>query len=391
MNTSAGKVVLPHAVAARPAAQKPAVRPAAPIAKKVLGKKSGPAVQKPLGSASPKAAKPMPALKQGAAPMPGAKILTMPKPANAKRSGIQVPALLKPVAVFFAMIGHALSGLFSHLHIPKPSRGAVLIAVGSLAAVALAAVVVVNSGLFAVTDIQVKGTEHVEQATAEALVEIPEGASLLNVDTQPILDALSSSPWVKDVTIERVWPHGLVVTPVERKVRAIAYVSADEVAWAVGDDGAWIAPVSLSVAVDANGNEVELGEDGSVPEGATQLSAYDAALRVAKDAGCMLLTDVPSDASPKSGEPVSSKVVLAGLDYVNGFSASFAGQIKSLSVASVEAISANLTSGIEVSLGAPEHIAEKERVVTKLLEQEAGVTYVNVREPGAYTFRSAPQ
>ena len=66
-------------------------------------------------------------------------------------------------------------------------------------------------------------------------------------------------------------------------------------------------------------------------------------------------------------------------------------QVKDLSIASTEAISANLTSGIEVSLGKPERIVEKERVVTKLLEQEGGVTYINVREPGAYTFRSAPQ
>ena len=30
------------------------------------------------------------------------------------------------------------------------------------------------------------------------------------------------------------------------------------------------------------------------------------------------------------------------------------------------------------------------RVVTKLLSQVAGVTYINVRSPGNYTFRNAP-
>ena len=94
---------------------------------------------------------------------------------------------------------------------------------------------------------------------------------------------------------------------------------------------------------------------------------------------------------PKSGEPVNSDVVLAGLEYANGFSSEFVAQIKSLSVSSVEAISAYLISGVEVSLGAPDNITEKERVVTKLLSQETGVSFINVREPGAYTFRSAPQ
>ena len=175
---------------------------------------------------------------------------------------------------------------------------------------------------------------------------------------------------VKDVSIERSWPHTLIITPVERQMKAMAYITADEIAWAIGEDGTWIAPVTLLAAVDAEGNEVEVGEDGSVPEGCTLLSGQDAALRVAQESGCLLLTDVPSDVSPKSGEGVSAKVVLAGLEYANGFSPEFVSQIKSLSVASVEAISANLTSGVEVSLGAPDNIVEKERVVTKLLSQE---------------------
>ncbi|MFR3451372.1 MAG: cell division protein FtsQ/DivIB [Collinsella sp.] len=205
-----------------------------------------------------------------------------------------------------------------------------------------------------------------------------------------IYDSLKAIPWVKGVDVKREWPHTLVVTPVERKMSAIAFITADEVAWAIGEDGTWIAPLSLVVAVDGEGNEVALNDDGSVPEGAAQLPAFEAALRIAQDSGSLLLTDVPSDISPKGGEPVNAKVVLAGLDYANGFSDEFVAQIKDISVASVEAISANLVSGVEVSLGKPQNIVEKERVVTKLLAEHQGVTYINVREPGAYTFRSTP-
>lgn len=312
-----------------------------------------------------------------------------PRPAVSGKSA--AAAFRRLLLGVFATIAGALSGLIGKLGIPKPSRAVLAVAAGSLIALAVAVVVVVNSALFAATDIQVEGSAHLEQQAAQALVEVPDGTTLLNVDEGAILEQLAASPWVKDVEIERVWPHTLVITPVERQVKAIAYITADEIAWAIGEDGTWIAPVTLLVAVDAEGNEVEVGEDGSVPEGATLLSGQDAALRVAQAAGCLLLTDVPSDVSPKSGESVSSKVVLAGLEYANGFSPEFVSQIKSLSVASVEAISANLTSGVEVSLGAPENITEKERVVTKLLSQETGVTFINVREPGAYTFRSAPQ
>lgn len=306
-------------------------------------------------------------------------------------SGGVLKRALSPLAGVASAIGSFFSSLTSRLNIPTPSRSVVFVAAGGFIAVILLAVVIANSSLLAATEVRVMGSDHMDQATAEALVDVPDGTTLLNVDEDAILEQLQASPWIKDIEIERAWPHTLVITPVERKISAIAYVTADEVAWAIGDDGTWIAPVTLLAAVDAEGNEVEVGEDGSVPEGATLLSGQDAALRVAQDAGCLLLTDVPSDVSPKSGESVNSKVVLAGLEYANGFSPEFVAQIKSMSVASVEAISANLLSGVEVSLGAPDNIVEKERVVTKLLAEQTGVTYINVREPGAYTFRSAPQ
>ena len=59
-----------------------------------------------------------------------------------------------------------------------------------------------------------------------------------------------------------------------------------------------------------------------------------------------------------------------------------------MSLESVDAISANLTSGVEVSLGSPENIALKERVVTELLDQVEGITYINVRDPENPTYRA---
>ena len=43
-----------------------------------------------------------------------------------------------------------------------------------------------------------------------------------------------------------------------------------------------------------------------------------------------------------------------------------------------------------LDLAYPDDIAKKERIVTKLLSQVEGVTYINVRSPGNYTFRNAP-
>jgi len=249
-----------------------------------------------------------------------------------------------------------------------------------LAVLVVVAIVVINSG----TDIQIQGSEHVTKHDAIQLIDLPEGTSLFNVDPDQITEDLKQNPWVSGVDVQRQFPHTLIITPTERKVIAIAYISSDDLAWAIGDDDTWIAPLSTSVEVDDQGNVITTGQ------GSNTLTGIDAALALAKHYGAVLLTDVSADVAPVSGQAVNSKAVKAGLDYVRGFSSEFLGQVKDISTPSVEAISANLNNGIEVSLGDSDDIAKKERVVTKLLSQVEGVTYINVRSPGNYTFRNAP-
>ncbi len=402
-----------RSAAARPAPSRPAVRsvphragaPAAshPISPRKRTSHTAPRTVPATVKAAPRrtsapSVQPAPSRPLAKGPSSARPILRMPKVGAPKRpqGGAAGPARPKPqkAAGAPAPLARAFSGaaaVLGRLPLPHLKRGPVLIAAGVLVLLALVALVVANSPLLAATDIQVKGSAHVDQQTVEQLVQVPDGTTLLNVDEASITASLTANPWIDGVQIERKFPHTLIITPHERTVRAVAYITSDDIAWAISDDGIWIAPLSLSVAVDAEGNEVAASSDGSWPEGATVLSGVDAALQVARDNSALLLTDVPSDANPSSGKAVSSEVVLAGLEYARGFSSSFLEQVKDLSIASVEAISANLTSGVEVSLGDPDNITEKERVVTRLLEEQTGVTYINVREPGAYTFRSAPQ
>lgn len=373
------------------------------------------------------------------------------------RGGSGVLAVVAaPVALVRGVLGR-----IPHPRIPgKMVAGAAAV----LALVAVVALVVVNSALFTATNIIVNGSGHVSQGTAEQLIEVPAGTTLLNVDEAAIASSLESNPWVRGVTVERQFPDTLIITPTEWEVSAIAYITASDVAWAISGDNKWISPISLTVTVDAEGNIVSEGAstagaagdaetgatgddaagdaatggdasagtsgdaatgdgttdatadgatdgasadgtsgdatanttttDGSTtttnPDGTQTLTGIAAAQAIARRDGAVLFTDIASDVEPVSGQEVTSEVILAGLEYARGFSSEFIAQIKEISLTSVEAISADLDSGVEVSLGAPEDIALKERVVTRLLEQEQGVTYINVRTPDNYSFRSAP-
>ena len=357
-----------------------------PAAKKVVRPAARPSVtSKPATGAKPSRPMALPTPSLGAKATRPGRVLGASKPrmltsvsASAKpQSGKKG---FNPLSSIGALANHAM-GAASAVKGKGKIMGGILAA---LAVLAVVAVVVINSGLFAATDIQIQASEHVTKHDAIQLIDLPENTSLFNVNPDQITEGLKQNPWVSGVDVQRQFPHTLIITPTERKVIAIAYISSDDLAWAIGDDDTWIAPLSTSVDVDDQGNVITTGE------GANTLNGIDAALALAKHYGAVLLTDVSADVAPVSGQAVNSKAVKAGLDYVRGFSSEFLGQVKDISTPSVEAISANLDNGIEVSLGDSDDIAKKERIVTKLLSQVEGVTYINVRSPGNYTFRNAP-
>lgn len=342
--------------------------------------------------------------------------------------------VLGAAALPFRAVGRVVQGALTGKIIAIAVAVALVLAVGSI--------VVVNGPFFAATDVQFEGSAHLSAENARKTMSIPDGTTLLNVNEDAIAQSVGGNPWISGVSVERRFPHTLVITPQERSVSAIVYISADDVAWAVGDDQTWIAPVSLSVTVDAGGaivdDAAEVPESSSSPksdegasdgspdaatqgdaasgdasdgepasdgegsdaadasdaaassDGTTTLTGIDAAKVLARSYGAVLFTDLPADINPSSGKAVDSDIVKAGLAYAQGFSSSFLQQIDYISLASEDAISAFLTSGVEVALGAPDDIEAKEIVITRLLEQQQGVTYINVRTPDHYTFRSAP-
>lgn len=358
----------------RPASKKtsrPAPRPSV-TPKPAMGTKTSRPMATPkpsLGARAPHAGRAL----AGAKPRSLTSVSASAKPDSGKKG-------INPLSSIGTMANHA-AGAASAVKGKGKILGGILAA---LAVLAVVAIVVINSGLFAATDIQIHGSEHVTKHDAMQLINLPENTSLFNVDPDQITEGLKQNPWVSGVDVQRQFPHTLIITPTERKVIAIAYISSDDLAWAIGDDDTWIAPLSTSVEVDDQGNVITSGE------GANTLTGIDAALTLAKHYGAVLLTDVSADVAPVSGQAVSSKAVKAGLDYARGFSSEFLDQVKDISTPSVEAISANLDNGVEVSLGDSDDIAKKERIVTKLLSQVEGVTYINVRSPGNYTFRNAP-
>jgi cell division protein FtsQ len=99
-----------------------------------------------------------------------------------------------------------------------------------------------SSPLLAVQSVTVKGTSRLASADVLAAARVPIGRSLLQVDPGPIRARVAALAAVQAVTVDRDWPHRLVITVTERRPAAavvtgsgVELVDASGVAFATAD------------------------------------------------------------------------------------------------------------------------------------------------------------
>lgn len=310
------------------------------------------------------------------------------RPASAPvRTGASVapkksPSVKKAPRVSLPVGGRARPGAAAKSPAPsrerriRHQRGNVVRVVLTVAAalVALAVVVTValfalrNSSVFAITSIEFEPTEHVSAEDVQSLARVPEGATLLNVDTDALEESLRKNPWIASASFSRIPPGTLKITVEEQRPAALVVMSSGTVAWYLSEDNTWIEPAKL--------------------EPAEGQSVNDAALAIAQAQGCLLIADVPSTVDPKAGSQATDEVLDAVSQFQDGFSSDFASQVVCYSAPSTENVSCVLESGVEVSLGAATEISLKESIVQGYLDQSDGqVVRINVRVPSNPAYR----
>ena len=248
------------------------------------------------------------------------------------------------------------------------SAKAVVGVVGGVAALTVVLVVayfVLRSlSAFAIQNVVCEPTEHVTESDIKNLLEVPDGATLLNFDGSAIEASLKKDPWVGSVSFERQFPDTLRVVVNEQSTDALVVMNAGSIAWYLGTSGSWIQPTKVTVAQNQSVN--------------------DAALAQATSEGVLLITDVPSSVSPKSGSEATDDVFAAVRTFRDGFSADFSAQVVSYSAPSADNISCTLASGVEISLGSATQVSSKEAIAKEILAAHPGkVTFINVRVPSS--------
>ena len=122
-----------------------------------------------------------------------------------------------------------------------------------------------HTDVFKITSIDVKNTSRLSDTYLTALVDIPEGTNLMNIDTADVKERLEANPWIEKASVHRSYPHTLSLDIEESMPAAVVQVDpataigASEF-WFVSGDGIWMSQVS-STGVD-QAKEIVLNSTG---------------------------------------------------------------------------------------------------------------------------------
>lgn len=232
--------------------------------------------------------------------------------------------------------------------------------------------ILVNTNVFEIEEIEFTGTDHLTTQEVSALVSIPQGTTLLNVDVQSIESSLKRDAWIKGVDVQRVFPNKLVIHVEERGIAAVVEVpmgvNQTIQNWAISDDGIWL------MAIPSRDSEI-----------GSQLSE-----QIYADAEAALhIEGVPYGVSPQIGAHCTDESVNNALEIISDMTTELKDRIKTVTATDAESTLLTLDNNIEIAFGDTSNIREKERICLQIMEENPTVVYINVRVPDRPTWRSA--
>ncbi len=251
-----------------------------------------------------------------------------------------------------------------------------LIVIGSIVCVIIITVVALflmsRTDALEIESVDIKGADHLTQQELNALASIPQGATLLNVDSDSIIKSLMRDSWVESVDVNRVFPSTLEIIIHEREVGAVVEVPSGNTLtiqnWLLSKDAVWLMALP--------NRESEVG---------SQISE-----RIYEDAEAALhITNITYGVRPEMGSACTDEPVLNAISILTGLTTELADRIKTVKAEDVEATSLILDSNVEIAVGSANNIREKELICLDILEDNPKVVYINVRVPDRPTWKSA--
>jgi cell division protein FtsQ len=230
------------------------------------------------------------------------------------------------------------------------------------------------SSLFPVTKVTVTGATHLTSSELTDLAQVPQGTTLLRVDTAGIESRLESNAWVSHAQVNRIFPDTIELSITERSIAAVVDVTSTEGQqtehWAIAGDGTWLLDIPDENSSDASSVSDQIYQDASQ---------------------VLHITDVPYGVKPVVGAHCSDESVINALDIVANLTTELSGRVTTVSATDAANTIITLDNGVQIAFGSAdtaEEVREKEQVCLELMNEHPEVTYINVRVTDRPTWRS---
>ena len=191
-----------------------------------------------------------------------------------------------------------------------------------------------QSKWFIAQEVTITGNSRLSAEQISAVAAVPIGNSLMSINPEVISEQIQALPEIKIATVERGWPHTILITVTER--------------------------TPIAVAATASGYNL-IDEDG-----------VNAGVVAAPPAGLLVIA-----AEPDSPAMTSAIQALAAIPA--------AWAITGLSAPTQDSVAATLGNGVVITFGSGERAADKVEVAEALMEK--GYTVINVSAPDAPTVK----
>jgi len=191
-----------------------------------------------------------------------------------------------------------------------------------------------QSKWFTAQEVAISGNSRLTVEQISAAAAVPIGNSLMSIDPAAISEQLQTLPEIKVATVERGWPHAILITVTERTPIAVA------------------ATASGFNLIDAEGSNA--GTVATPPSGLLVISAQPDS--PAMKNAIQILAAIPADWA-----------------------------ITGLSAPTQDSVVATLGNSVVVTMGSGERAKDKVEVAKALIEK--GYTVVNVSAPDAPTVK----
>lgn len=217
-----------------------------------------------------------------------------------------------------------------------------LMAIGVLGAFWALWALVSGSQIFEIETIDVRGVTTLSAETVIARAALPDGETLLRVDSDAVTDRLLKEPWIADATVSRWIPSTLRIT-VEERV-PVAVVDTGMTFWFVDGSGRVLSE--------------------SVPDSATVLP---------------VIRDVP-DFAAEPGVVSDSKTLRNAISVLAGLSDELVASVRTVSAPSANETALLTASSVEIMIGEAVRLGEKSLLVTDILREQGNqVVFIDVR------------